>query len=137
MSTRKADFITLDDLIDELGIDIVRYFFGIMRSINSHLDFDLDLAKDQSENNPVYYLQYAHARICNVIMHGLSQGFTLSNEFNASLLNHNNELKLMKEISNFPEIMSTALDTLEPQNIANYLQTLRHSFINFMGTAKL
>ena len=136
MSTRKADFITLDDLIDELGIDIVRYFF-IMRSMNSHLDFDLDLAKDQSDNNPVYYLQYAHARICNVIMHGLNQGFTLSNEFNASLLNHNNELKLMKQISNFPEIMSTALDTLEPQSIANYLQSLASQFHKFYGNCKI
>ena len=69
MSTRKADFITLDHLIDELGLDIVRYFF-IMRSMNTHLDFDLNLAKDQSDKNPVFYLQYAFARICNVIRHG-------------------------------------------------------------------
>ena len=62
MSTRKADFVSLDDLIDQVGTDVVRYFF-IMRSMNSHLDFDLDLASDQSDKNPVYYLQYAHARI--------------------------------------------------------------------------
>ena len=105
--------------------------------MNSHLDFDLDLAKDQSDNNPVYYLQYAHARICNVIMHGLNQGFELSNEFNASLLNHNNELKLMKQISNFPEVMSTALDTLEPQSIANYLQSLASQFHKFYGNCKI
>ena len=61
MSTRKADFVSLDDLIDQVGIDVVRYFF-IMRSMNSHLDFDLDLASDQSDKNPVYYLQYANAR---------------------------------------------------------------------------
>ena len=66
MSTRKANFITLDDLIDQLGVDVVRYFF-IMRGANSHLDFDFDLAKDESEKNPVYYLQYAHARISNLI----------------------------------------------------------------------
>ena len=66
MSTRQANFITLDQLIEELGSDVVRYFF-VMRSMNSHLDFDLDIAKDQSEKNPVFYLQYAYARICNII----------------------------------------------------------------------
>ena len=73
MSTRKADFVTLDELIKEVGNDVVRYFF-IMRGVNSHLNFDLDLAADQSDKNPVYYLQYAHARICNIIKHGDSMG---------------------------------------------------------------
>ena len=68
MSTRKANFVTIDELVEELGSDVVRYFF-IMRGMNSHLNFDLDLATDQSEKNPVYYLQYAHARICNIIKH--------------------------------------------------------------------
>ena len=66
MSTRKANFVTLDELVDEVGVDVVRYFF-VMRSMNAHLDFDLDLATDQSDKNPVFYLQYAHARICNII----------------------------------------------------------------------
>ena len=69
MSTRKANFVTLDKLLAELGPDVVRYFF-IMRSMNSHLDFDLNLASDQSDSNPVFYLQYAYARICNIIKHG-------------------------------------------------------------------
>ena len=66
MSTRKANFITLDELIDEVGADVVRYFF-IMRGNNSHLNFDLKLAKDESDENPVFYLQYAHARLCNIL----------------------------------------------------------------------
>ena len=136
MSTRKADFVTLDDLLNELGIDIVRYFF-IMRSMNSHLDFDLDLAKDQSDNNPVFYLQYAHARICNIIKHGADQGFQLLDNFEPSLLDKENEVKLMKLMSNFPVIMHTALDTLEPQIIANYLQTLAAQFHKFYGTCKV
>jgi arginyl-tRNA synthetase len=136
MSTRKAEFVTLDDLMNELGIDIVRYFF-IMRSMNSHLDFDLDLAKDQSENNPVFYLQYAHARICNIIMHGSDKGYQLSDQFDTKLLNQNNEIKLMKLMSNFPIIMHTALHTLEPQGIANYLQTLAAQFHKFYGTCKV
>ena len=68
MSTRKAQYVTLDELIDEVGPDVVRYFF-LMRGMNTHLNFDMDLARDESDENPVYYLQYAHARLCNIIKH--------------------------------------------------------------------
>ena len=136
MSTRKADFITLDNLIDELGLDIVRYFF-IMRSMNTHLDFDLNLAKDQSDKNPVFYLQYAYARICNIIRHGEGQNYKFSDNFDATLLNQSSEIKLLKLMSNFPTMMETALDTLEPQIIANYLQELASSFHKFYGNCKV
>ena len=136
MSTRKADFITLDNLIDELGLDIVRYFF-IMRSMNTHLDFDLNLAKDQSDKNPVFYLQYAYARICNIIRHGEGQNYKFSDDFDATLLNQSSEIKLLKLMSNFPTMMETALDTLEPQIIANYLQELASSFHKFYGNCKV
>ena len=119
MSTRKADFITLDDLIDELSVDIVRYFF-IMRSMNTHLDFDLNLAKDQSDKNPVFYLQYAYARICNIVRHGENQGFKFSENFDTTLLNERSEIKLLKLMSNFPGMMETALETLEPEVFKNY-----------------
>ena len=136
MSTRKADFITLDNLIDELGLDIVSYFF-IMRSMNTHLDFDLNLAKDQSDKNPVFYLQYAYARICNIIRHGEGQNYKFSDDFDATLLNQSSEIKLLKLMSNFPTMMETALDTLEPQIIANYLQELASSFHKFYGNCKV
>ena len=136
MSTRKADFITLDDLVDELSVDIVRYFF-IMRSMNTHLDFDLNLAKDQSDKNPVFYLQYAYARICNIIRYGENQGFKFSEEFDPTLLNESSEIKLLKLMSNFPTMMETALDTLEPQTIAIYLQDLASSFHKFYGNCKV
>lgn len=136
MSTRKADFITLDNLVDELGLDIVRYFF-IMRSMNTHLDFDLNLAKDQSDKNPVFYLQYAYARICNIIRHGEGQNYKFSDDFDATLLNQSSEIKLLKLMSNFPTMMETALDTLEPQIIANYLQELASSFHKFYGNCKV
>ena len=136
MSTRKADFITLDDLIDELGVDIVRYFF-IMRSMNTHLDFDLNLAKDQSEKNPVFYLQYAYARICNIVRHGENQDFKFSEDFDTTILNQNSEIKLLKLMSNFPAMMDTALETLEPQAIAIYLQELASSFHKFYGNCKV
>lgn len=136
MSTRKADFITLDDLIDELSVDIVRYFF-IMRSMNTHLDFDLNLAKDQSDKNPVFYLQYAYARICNIVRHGEIKGFKFSENFDTTLLNERSEIKLLKLMSNFPGMMETALETLEPQTIAIYLQDLASSFHKFYGNCKV
>ena len=136
MSTRKANFITLDDLIGELSVDIVRYFF-IMRSMNTHLDFDLNLAKDQSEKNPVFYLQYAYARICNVVRHGEDQDFKFSEDFDTTILNQNSEIKLLKLMSNFPTMMETALETLEPQSIAIYLQELASSFHKFYGNCKV
>ena len=136
MSTRKADFITLDDLVNELSVDVVRYFF-IMRSMNTHLDFNLNLAKDQSDKNPVFYLQYAYARICNIIRYGENQGFKFSEKFDTTLLNKSSEIKLLKLMSNFPTMMETALETLEPQTIAIYLQDLASSFHKFYGNCKV
>ena len=87
MSTRKADFVTLDELIKEVGNDVVRYFF-IMRGVNSHLNFDLDLATDQSDKNPVYYLKYAHARICNIIKHGDSMGIQKNSKYDPTSVSY-------------------------------------------------
>ena len=94
MSTREGQFITLEHLINEVGSDVVRYFF-IMRGMNSHLNFDMDMAKDQSDQNPVYYLQYAHARISNIIKNGKSLGYELSESFYPELLSHNSEIDLL------------------------------------------
>src|SRR5207249_7371350 len=95
MSTRKANFITLDELIDEVGADVARYFF-LMRGINSHLNFDLKLAKEQSEENPVYYLQYAHARIASIIRHAEGQGIDTRSQPILSLIRYPEELDLLK-----------------------------------------
>lgn len=130
MSTRKAEFVTLDELINLVGKDVVRYFF-LMRGMNTHLNFDLELAQDQSEKNPVFYLQYAHARICNIIRHGEQQGVTFNKNYDSSLLSHDAEIALMKQLNQFPEIMATVLESLEPRSIANYLQTLSSSFHKF------
>ena len=130
MSTREGQFITLEHLITEVGSDVVRYFF-IMRGMNSHLNFDMDMAKDQSDQNPVYYLQYAHARISNIIKNGKSLGHELSESFYPELLSHNSEIDLLKKLDQFPMIMDTALELLEPQGIANYLQSLASAFHKF------
>ena len=136
MSTRMGDFITLDDLMNEISHDVVRYFF-IMRSMNSHLDFDLDLAKDQSEKNPVFYLQYAHARICNIIKHGMNTDHEINKNFGPGLLSHEDEIRLMKQLVYFPEIIEIALESLEPQGIANYLQELAARFHKFYGKCRV
>jgi len=136
MSTRKADFVTLKKLTEDVGVDVVRYFF-IMRSMNSHLNFDLDLAADQSENNPVFYLQYAHARICNIIKHGESLGVDPDTNFDASLLTHKAELELLKAAGQFSDIMEIAFSTLEPQGISNYLQDLATKFHKFYSECRV
>ncbi|MBI66016.1 MAG: arginine--tRNA ligase [Candidatus Marinimicrobia bacterium] len=136
MSTRKGDFVTLDQLINDVGVDVVRYFF-IMRSMNSHLDFDLDLAADQSDKNPVYYLQYAHARISNIISRANGLNIIMDNEFDPSLIRHNDEISLLKYMVRFPEFIELAYDNLEPQNIANYLQELSARFHKFYNSCRV
>jgi arginyl-tRNA synthetase len=130
MSTRKANYVTIDELVDEVGVDVVRYFF-IMRGMNSHLNFDIDAAADSSDNNPVFYLQYAHARICNIIKRGEGLGMKSSNGYDITLLIHSSEIDLLKSIGEFPEIMALALKILEPQDIVNYLQDLAARFHRF------
>ena len=136
MSTRKANYITLDYLVKEVGLDVVRYFF-IMRSMNTHLDFDLDLAKDQSEKNPVFYLQYAYARICNIIKRGESSETTFNEKFNPAVLSDPEELYLLKYLIRFPDFMNLAYENLEPQNIANYLQELSSRFHKFYSHCRV
>ena len=136
MSTRKATFVTLEELIKQVGPDVVRYFF-IMRSMNSHLNFDLDLAADQSEKNPVYYLQYAHARICNIIKNGAEKHLAVTGEFDCALLLDDAEISLIKVLIEFPEVMATALENLEPQGIANYLHHMSTEFHKFYASCRV
>jgi len=134
MSTRKANFITLDELIDEVGADVVRYFF-VMRGSNTHLNFDLDLAADQSDKNPVYYLQYAHARICNIIKRNDENENTI--DYNPELLEHDLEIDLLKKLEQFPIIVRSALDSLEPQSVANYLQEIAGKFHKYYANCRI
>ena len=136
MSTRKANFVTLDELIDEVGADVVRYFF-IMRGMNSHLNFDLDLAKDQSDENPVFYLQYAHARVCNIIKRGEAFDHPLNPQCDLSLLDKEIEHQLIQKLSEFPEIIERAHSSLEPQTVANYLHELATLFHRYYAQEKV
>ena len=136
MSTRKANFVTMDDLVDEVGADVVRYFF-IMRGMNTHLNFDLDLAADQSEKNPVYYLQYAHARICNIIKHGETMGISTNSNYNPTLLDNPAEIRLLKKLDQFPSMVEIVFQTLEPQTIATYLHDTAIFFHKFYAECRV
>ena len=136
MSTRKANYITLDELIDEVGQDVVRYFF-IMRGINTHLNFDMALAKDESDENPVFYLQYAHARLCNILKHAEEQGHIFNEKTDLSPLNLDSEIQLIKLLLEFPNIITKVKDNLEPQTIATYLQSLAGLFHKYYAKERV
>ena len=135
MSTRKANFITLDELKDELSSDVIRYFF-IMRGANSHLDFDLDLAKDESEKNPVYYLQYANARISNLLKR-YDKEISTNSKIDYSLLKEKDEIALVKLLSEFPIKMEDVSHSLEPRKIATYLEEVAAAYHKFYGNHKV
>ena len=131
MSTRKATYVTLSELIDELGKDVVRYFF-LMRNMNSHLNFDMKLARTEGEENPVYYLQYAHARIASILRNAVLRGMDTEDcTANLDLLNERESLKLMDIIGEFKEIMQLCLKSYEPHHLTTYLQKLATEFHKF------
>ena len=135
MSTRKANFVTLDELVDEVGVDVVRYFF-INRSMSSHLNFDLTLARTQSDENPVYYVQYAHARICSILRHAQEKGFDPTVSGDAALLIQSEELDLIKILMDFPRMVSGAADHFEPHRIPAYLEEVATVYHRFQHAGK-
>lgn len=129
MSTRKATYVTLDELLDEVGPDVVRFFF-LFRKSDSQLDFDLDLATRQAPENPVFYVQYAHARLASVFRAGAEQGLVLpadTSTINLELLSAE-ELELAKRVVGFPAMMTAAAEALEPHRIPFYLLELAAEF---------
>lgn len=130
MSKRAGKIIEMEQLINEVGVDVARYFF-VARRIQSPLDFDMDLAKNTSEENPVYYVQYAHARICNIIKHASENGHKIPPEANLNLLEKEEEIGLIKKLLEFPDVVSSAAKFLEPHRLPNYLQELAASFHRF------
>ncbi|MEW6004282.1 MAG: arginine--tRNA ligase [Stygiobacter sp.] len=135
MSTRKANYITLDELINEVGPDVVRYFF-IMRSMTSHLNFDLELAKKHSDENPVFYLQYAHARISSILRMTKDENLIPSLE-NLDLLTTDIEQDLLKKLFEFPEVVLISAENYEPHKIANYLEELAATFHKFYTECRI
>ncbi len=130
MSKRAGKIIEMKELLDEVGVDVARFFFLERRS-QSPLDFDLDLAKNTTDENPVFYVQYAHARICNIIKYAEEQGSGFSEQANLKLLGEPEEINLIKKLLEFPEIVSSAVTFLEPHRVPNYLQELAAEFHRF------
>ena len=134
MSKRTGKAITLSDLLEDVSIDVARFFFN-MRMAGSHLDFDLDLAVKESSENPVYYVQYAHARICSIIKALASEGVEALpfDKINPSVLKEESELELLKKLCELPEEIRLAAISREPARITRYsieLATAFHSFYN-------
>lgn len=136
MSKRNATTYTLDDLIDEVGSDAVAYFF-VMRSVGTHLEFDIALAKEQSDKNPVYYLQYAHARIASILRHAESEQIhctdvnMLLEKTNFSLIREKEEIALIKKLLDFPDVVQSCAMSFEPHRLTTYLREVAESFHRF------
>ncbi len=129
VSKRTGDMITLREVMDEVGTDVCRFFF-LSRSANSQMDFDLELAKKQSMDNPVYYVQYGHARIAGITRLAREKGIDYTNG-DVSLLTEEAEIELIKKLLAFPEILEIVAISLEPQHLPYYAQELATAFHNF------
>ena len=131
MSTRSGEFVTLREIVNEVGKDVARYFF-MMRKCDAQLVFDLDLAKKKSDENPVYYIQYAHARICSIIRNAAGAGAVPVLEgTNLELLTTGDDLDLIKVLAGYPDVVVSAASDLEPHRIAFYLLDLATAFHRF------
>ena len=130
MSKRTGNAVTIKDLIEEIGVDATRYFF-VSKAANTPFEFDLGLAKSQSNENPVYYAQYAHARMCSIMRSAKEKGFVLADSY--ELLTNAKEIDLLKQIGEFRNVINDAARTRAPHKITNYIQKLAqlfHSFYN-------
>ncbi|PRO65720.1 arginine--tRNA ligase [Alkalicoccus urumqiensis] len=136
MSKRTGNAVTMRELMEEVGIDATRYFFA-MRAAETHLDFDLTLAKSESNENPVYYVQYAHARICSMLRQADEKGFTVNPDADLSVLESEKDLDLMKKVGEFPEAVADAATRRAPHRITNYVYDLAQTLHSFYNAEKV
>lgn len=136
MSTRKANFVTLDDLMTEVGEDVTRYFF-LAVSPNTHINFDLDVAKADAEKNPAFYLQYAHARIHQIIQKAQETGLVVQPDAELGALTHLREIALMKTLLQFPDELVGTARSLQPQRLINYLREVAEAFHAFYHDCRI
>ena len=133
MSTRSGNFVTLEQLLKEVGKDATRFFY-IARKSDQHMDFDIELAKSNNSNNPVYYIQYAHARICSIFKQSIENGMQFSfNKDYLELLSKEEEMKIIKKLSSYPDIIKKSAERYEPHLLTNYMRELAqeiHSYYN-------
>lgn len=136
MSKRTGKAVTMRDLIDMIGVDAARYFM-VMRSTDTHFDFDLDLARSESSDNPVYYAQYAHARICSILRQAKESGFDIDQTVPVDVITNEQALELLKKILEFPNIVRGAAEARATQRIPNYIHDLAASFHKFYNAEKV
>jgi len=138
MSKRAGNFVTLKDVVEEVGRDAARYFY-IMRSTDSHLDFDLDLAKEESTENPVYYIQYAHARICSILDQLETQAIDIAEveEVNLERLDTDVELDLIQELAKYPDELEKSAESRAPHHMARYAHELAATFHSFYNKCRV
>ncbi|WML46279.1 arginine--tRNA ligase [Neobacillus sp. PS3-40] len=136
MSKRTGKAVTMRDLVDEVGLDAVRYFFA-MRSSDTHMDFDLDLAVSESNENPVFYAQYAHARISSILRQGVEQGIQIDSNADFALIQAEKEVDLLKKLGEFPQVVSEAAQKRMPHRITNYIFELASTFHSFYNAEKV
>ena len=138
MSTRSGNFVPMRDLYEEVGVDAARFFY-ISRSNDQHLDFDLELATQQNNQNPVYYIQYANARICSVIQEIKKKGFRNNQALgkkNIRNLNNKHELELISLLQNYPDVINRAAEKRSVHQLSNYLKDLAQVFHSYYGVQK-
>lgn len=137
MSTRSGSFVTLRELRDEVGVDAARFFYA-QRKSEQHMDFDLDLAKSQSNDNPVYYVQYAYARICAIFRQAAERAIDVSDikQSDFSLLDAEHELALLTLLQRFPEVVESAASNYEPHQLSYYLRDLATAFHSYYNSSK-
>ncbi len=136
MSKRTGKAVTIRDLVDEVGVDAVRYFF-VMRSGETQMDFDLDLATKKSNENPVYYAQYAHARTCSILRQAKEKGFSVDVKENYEFINHEKEYEVIKLMGEFPNVVADAAAKRRPHLICNYVNDLATAFHSLYNAEKL
>ena len=136
MSKRTGKSYTLDDLIEEVGSDVTRFFL-LMRNFTTHLEFDLGLAKEQSDKNPVFYLQYAHARVSSVFENAKEKEISLKSDCNYKLLTHESEIKLIKELIKFPDVISNSCKNQITHQLTEYLRDLASAYHKFYHDCKI
>lgn len=132
MSKRTGKAVALKDLVEEAGVDAVRYFF-VSRAADTHMDFDIDMAKKQTNENPVYYAQYAHARMCSILRSGAD--IALADHY--ELITHEKELDLLKHINEFASTVADAAKTRQPHKMCNYITRLAQLFHTFYADCKV
>ncbi len=136
MSKRAGTIVTINDIVDAIGVDAARYSLA-RYSLDSTIDLDLDLWTRRSNDNPVYYVQYAHARIASLLRNAAESGITRGSQYDASLLSHDRENDLLKALAEFPSVVASAAELRQPHRVTRYLEDLSGTYHRFYDACRV